>query len=653
MQESCTQSEGAQVFSLQERTEEHTVQQPTILLAILSKMAQKPGVQFDKLFQKLYNVELWLLAYQHIAPKPGNMTAGVDGNTIDKAGLGLITDLIADLKASRYTPCPTRRVYLPKAIGKLRPLGIPSFRDKLLATVLKLILEAIYEPAFSRHSHGFRPERSCHTALEQIKTEMTGTRWWVEGDIKGFFDHMDHEILLSILKRRISDKRFLHLIDQLLKAGYVEDWRYHQTYSGVPQGGNLSPLLSNLYLNELDQAMTRKVAMFNKGKARKRSREYHRISQKVDAAKKWARQTGDWTEYKALRQFKLQTPSSDPQDPDYRRLFYTRYADDFLCAVIGSKAEAIELKSWLEDYLQNELHLELSREKTLITHANKRVRFLGYEITRWKGTRIVRTHTKRGPITRRAGNYQLRLFMPQDKIAGFAKKYGDISNWHGKHRNDLLNLSELEILLIYNAEVRGFLGYYALADNLTKEAHRILWLTTGSFFRTLAAKRQSTVKKVAKSLKRGPGRFAMTIKPDGKPERAYELLASTRQLKRGVITYQHLDLIPTTMKYKSRTELGKRLCAHQCEWCGTREGMMEVHHVRKLGDLSGKAPWERQMIQRRRKTMVLCVQCHDELHAGKLLESKRMHKGNGRAGYTERRKVGSEGRAVKPDVAIR
>jgi len=242
--------------------------------------------------------------------------------------------------------------------------------------------------------------------------------------------------------------------------------------------------------------------------------------------------------------------------------------------------------------------------------------------------------------------------MPQQKMAGFAKKYGDISNWHGKHRNDLLNLSEVEILLIYNAEVRGFLSYYALADNLTKEAHRLLWLTTGSFFRTIAAKRQSTVKKVAHSLKRGPGRFVMTIKPEGKPERVYELLASTRQLKREIITYQHLDLIPTTLKYKSRTELGKRLGANQCEWCGTREGMMEVHHIRKLGDLTGKAPWERQMMQRRRKTMVLCVQCHDDLHAGRLRESKRLHKENGRAGYAERCQVGSEGRAVKPGVAI-
>jgi group II intron reverse transcriptase/maturase len=587
-------------------------------------MAQKPEVQFDKLFQKLYNIDLWLLAYQSIAPKPGNMTAGVDGKTIDGAGFKLITDLIADLKASRYTPHPVRRTYIPKANGKLRPLGIPSFQEKLLQTVVKLILEAIYEPTFSNMSHGFRPQRSCHTALEQIKQEMYGVRWWVEGDIKGFFDHVSHDTLISILSQRITDKRFLHLIGQFLKAGYVEDWRYHQTYSGVPQGGNLSPVLANIYLNELDQIMAKKIAEFNKGADRKRTHEYQQISAKVARAKKKARKTGDWTRYKALRKEMLKTQAKDPQDPDYRRLHFVRYADDWLAGVIGSKADAEELKRWVETYLREELQLELSAEKTLITNSKQRVRFLGYDIKRWEGERIYRFRTKTGQvITKRTGTYQLRLLMPRDKTIAFAKEYGDTSNWKGKHRNSLLRLSELEILLTYNAEVRGFLGYYALADNLLDAANKVLWLTTTSFLRTLAGKRQSSVKKVARSLKRGPGRYALTLKEEGKPVKEYELLSSTRQLKQGVRASQQVDLKPNTWMYKNRTELGKRLLAHTCEWCQTRQGQIEVHHIRKLGNLSGKKAWERQMIQRHRKTMVLCAECHDELHAGTLRESKK------------------------------
>ncbi len=164
------------------------MQNPRKFLVILGKMAQQPTVQFDKLFQKLYNLELWMMAYEKIAPKPGNMTPGTDGKTIDGTGLKLIQEMIGELKTSTYVPKPTRRVYIPKANGKQRPLGIPSFRDKLLQTVVQFILEAIYEPIFSDASHGFRPERSCHTALEEVK-RMNGTRWWLEGDIKGCFDH--------------------------------------------------------------------------------------------------------------------------------------------------------------------------------------------------------------------------------------------------------------------------------------------------------------------------------------------------------------------------------------------------------------------------------------------------------------------------------
>jgi group II intron reverse transcriptase/maturase len=629
------------------------VQEPTTLLAILGKMAKKPGVRFHKLYQKLYNPRLWMLAYQSIAPKPGNMTPGTDGHTIDGMGMRIINGLIADLKASRYKPTPVRRVYIPKANGKLRPLGIPSFRDKLLQTGLKLLLEAIYEPVFSEASHGFRPGRSCHTALEHVKKDMTGTRWWVEGDIKGFFDHVQHDTLLRILGKRITDSRLLHLLHQLLQAGYMEDWVYHRTYSGTPQGGNLSPLLANIYLHELDEAIAQKQATFNTGRARRRSAEYHRLNVAVSTAKKRARQNGNWSQYKALKKASLVTPSVDHQDSSYRRLFYVRYADDFLLGIIGTKDDAAALRSWLETFLRDELHLELSVEKTLITHATKRVRFLGYDVRRWTGVRIVRFITPtHGTVTRRTGPYQLRLLMPRDKTVAFAQTFGDTATWRGTPRTRLLNLSELEILLLFNAEVRGFLGYYSLADNLTQEADKVLWLTTTSFFCTLAAKRRSQMKAVACSLKQGAGRYAVLAPQSGGTKKAYELVSSTRQLPKRQINYDAPDLLPNLMRYQSKTELGTRLLANRCEWCNTQEGLMEVHHVRKLGNLKGRTVWERQMIQRRRKTLILCVECHDELHAGKLNARKRMSRENRRAGYTERCPPGSEGSSVKPGVAI-
>lgn len=599
------------------------MQNPNALLTILGKMGQKSEVKFEKLYPKLYNIELWVTAYERIAPNPGNMTMGTDGETIDGTGMELIREIITELKTSRYKPTPVRRTYIPKANGKLRPLGIPSFRDKLLQTVVKLLLEAIYEPTFADQSHGFRPERSCHTALEQVKA-MTGVRWWVEGDIKGFFDNLNHDTLLRILSKRITDRRFLHLIEQFLKAGYVEDWQYHQTYSGTPQGGNLSPLLANIYLNELDQKIAQKVTEFNRGKRRRNRQEYENICQRKKRARRRAQRTGNWETYKALRKLTLQTQATDPQDPNFRRLYYVRYADDFLLGIIGSKADATALKSWLANYLRDELQLELSEEKTLITNAQERVRFLGYDIKHWSGKKILRYPTRTGVRTRRTCHHQLALLIPRDKCHTFAKEYGDPMGWKGKCRSKLINLSELEILMRYNAEVRGFLNYYALADNFSDVASSLLWLTATSFFKTLAGKRKSSVMKVLKSLKRGPARYVVPLRDkEGNTVREYELVVSTRQIPRRKTTRADLDQQPFLWKYQSRTELGQRLLANQCEWCGTQEGEMQVHHVRKLADLKGKTVWEYWMIERRRKTLVLCKHCHTELHAGRLSEKTR------------------------------
>jgi group II intron reverse transcriptase/maturase len=609
------------------------VQDPNVLLTTLSRMAQKPEVKFNKLFQKLYNTNLWLMAYEGIAPIPGNMTKGTDDRTVDGMGMERICAVITDLKASRYKPTPVRRTYTKKANGKMRPIGIPSFEDKLLQTVVKLILEAIYEPIFSDYSHGFRPGRSCHTALEQVK-KMTGTRWWVEGDIKACFDSLDHETLLSILEQRITDKRFLHLVEQFLRAGYIEDWQYHDTYSGTPQGGNLSPILANVYLSELDRRMEAKIAEFNSGKQRKLRAEYRQVVNQRRNAKRRAQETGDWTVYKWLTAQMLVTPASDPQDPDFRRMTYCRYADDFLVGIAGSKADAIAVKEWLADYLKTELHLELSAEKTLITNARKRVRFLGYDIKRWRGERRLRYRTTRGPVIRRTCSQKLALLIPRDKYERFARTYGNTQNWHGASRGNLTYLSALEILMMYNAEIRGFLGYYALADNLTSVGSKILWLTTSSFMRTLADKRRSTVKKVAKSLKKGPNHYAVMLKMRDGTIKEYRLVSSTTQLQRKRISYhESLDRIPSTWQFRGKTELGQRLRAGKCEWCGTREEPFEVHHIRKLKDLQGKTVWERHMIARRRKTLVLCKKCHVDLHAGRLSEATKRLGENWRAGY--------------------
>ena len=481
--------------------------------------------------------------------------------------------------------------------------------------MVKLLLEAIYEPTFSEKSHGFRSQRSCHTALQQVK-QMQGIRWWIEGDIKEFFDNLNHQTLVNILAKRITDKRFLHLINQFLRAGYMEDWKFHKTYSGTPQGGNLSPLLSNIYLDELDQYMERQIKAFNKGKRRKARKEYHRLRRMKAKAKRQAQRTGDWQDYKRLSEELMQTQYADPLDPNFKRMTFVRYADDFLVGIIGSKSEAQQIKQQLTIFLNNELQLELSQEKTLITNAKKRVRFLGYDIKRWKSRKRLRYHSKQGVITKRTCTYQLALLMPRDKCIAFSRNYGNPNTWQGQARPEMFWQSELEILKTYNAEVRGFLQYYALADNLTTVGNTILWLTTKSFLRTIAEKRRTNIRKVIKSLKRKANEFVLTTYINGEP-REDILVSSTRQIRNIKVDWD-IDQKPRTIIYRARTELGQRLQAGQCEWCETRKGEMEVHHVRKLADLKGKSVWEKYMIARRRKTIVMCRHCHHQLHAGKL-----------------------------------
>jgi hypothetical protein len=343
----------------------------------------------------------------------------------------------------------------------------------------------------------------------------------------------------------------------------------------------------------------------------------------MERAKKKAQQTGDWTTYKALRQKRLSMPASDHQDPNFRRMYYVRYADDFLIGIIGSNSDAVAIKSWLTDYLRRKLRLELSAEKTLITNAKQRVRFLGYDIKKWRGERVRRIQTPNGSVMTRTSTRHLALLMPRDRCIAFAKEYGNPSRWRGKHRPYLLRLSDLEILMTYNAEIRGFLGYYSLADNLKSIASKVLWMTTTSFLRTLASKHRSCLKKEAKRLKRGPTRYVIPQQVKNGAIREYELVASTRQLKREKITYANVDLKPNVWTYRSRTELGQRLSANQCEWCDDQTGPFEVHHVRKMKDLKGKAEWEILMIARQRKTMVLCKRCHVDLHAGRLSENTR------------------------------
>lgn len=601
---------------------------PINMLSSLQSHSSDRSYTFERLYRNLYNRELFLLAYQNIYASQGNMTKGTDGKTIDAMSLNRIDGIIASLKDESYQPQPSRRTYIPKRNGKMRPLGIPSFDDKLVQECVRLLLEAVYEGSFAKTSHGFRPKHSCHTALSQVQVCFTGVKWFVEGDIKGFFDNINHEVMIGILAERIKDERFLRLIRKFLKAGYLEDWQYHNTYSGTPQGGIISPILANIYLDKLDQYMEELKKRFDKGSARAVYPETYELEKKRGVLAKKLHNTNSEEEKQVLTEKireidreKLTIPYSDPFDTSFKRLQYVRYADDFLVGVIGSKDDAIAIKEQVKAFVADTLMLELSDEKTLITHSEKRARFLGYDIYVRRSSATKKD--KAGRLCRHL-NGTACLEMPTELMRKKLLEYGAMTiektvygkdNWKAKARYYLKDNDDLEILDQYNSEIRGFRNYYRIANNAA-HASSFGYIMQYSMFKTFATKYRTTMRRVIGKLRIGKNfgvRFA-DKKGKTKTRLFYNEGFARKPLQKNAV----VDVIPKTAMYSSETSLMARLSARQCELCGKTDCEIEIHHIRKLKDLKGKSYWERFMIARNRKTLALCVDCHKKLHSGKL-----------------------------------
>ncbi len=324
------------------------------------------GLPLERLYRQLFNPQLFLLAYGRIYANKGSMTPGVTPETVDGMSQAKIEAIIDVLRQERYRWRPVRRIYIDKkGSSKKRPLGLPTWSDKLVAEVVRLLLEAYYDVQFSDRSHGFRPGRGCHTALREVVEVWKGTHWFIEGDISNCFGSLDHAIMTSILAEKIHDGRFLRLVSNMLMAGYLEDWRWHATLSGAPQGGIASPVMSNIYLDRLDTFVEQTLLPeYNRGDRRRRNRAYEVVDDQIAKAR-WH---GDRAAVRMLVQRRRRLPSQDPNDPDYRRLRYVRYCDDWLLGFAGPRHEAEQIKTRIAAFLRDQLKLELSESKTLITH---------------------------------------------------------------------------------------------------------------------------------------------------------------------------------------------------------------------------------------------------------------------------------------------
>ena len=601
---------------------------PEKVLNSLIKHSHDKNYKYERLYRILYNKEMYLMAYQNIYAHEGNMTKGSDGETIDGMSLNRIDNLIASIRDESYQPQPSRRTYILKKDGKRkRPLGIPAFKDKLLQEVIRMILEAIYEGSFENCSHGFRPDRSCHTALDQIQARFTGVKWFIEGDIKGFFDNINHAVLIEILKERIADERFIRLIRKFLNAGYIEEWVYHKTYSGTPQGGIISPILANIYLDKLDKYMQEYTEKFNTGKERKRNPEYRKLETKrrnlINKLKIAKTKEEKEQILQSVRQVEMErrnVPYSLPMDDSYKRLQYVRYADDFLIGVIGSRKNCEMIKKEIAEFLSAKLGLELSQEKTLITHGQKKAHFLGYSIYVRKSNL-----PKKDKLGRMVRNYGGRVVLEVDSstirdkllsLKAMEITYVDGKEiWKPKARYSMKDSDDLEILRTYNSEIRGFYNYYSIANN-SSIINSFKYIMEYSMYKTYATKYRTTKRRIIAKYRIGKD-FGVKYKTkDGKEKIC--LFYNEGFKRKDKIIRTDVDSITDKRIYLGRTSLIQRLEANTCELCGAENVPIEIHHVRKLKDLKGKKFWEKFMIARNRKTLALCHQCHVDLHHGRL-----------------------------------
>lgn len=592
---------------------------PTI--EILEKISKNSRNNKEEIFTRLYRYllrpDLYYLAYKNLYANKGAATKGVDDDTADGFSEEKVSNIIAMLADETYAPKPVRREYIQKKrnSAKKRPLGIPTFTDKLVQEVLRMILEAVYEPVFPHCSHGFRPGKSCHTALNSLKKEFTGVTWFIEGDIRGCFDNIDHHVLVDIINAKIKDARLIKLVWKFLKAGYMEDWKYHTTYSGCPQGGIVSPILANIYLNELDKFAKKTAEDFYQPRKKVYTVEYNRVAGLIAKTRKQLK-TATGQEKPALLKLQKElkaelrkTPCASKTD---KVMKYIRYADDFIIGVKGEKSDCEQIKRQFSKFIGQTLKMELSEEKTLITHSSQYARFLGYDI------RVRRDNTAKphGTHIQRTLKGKVELSVPfADKIMPFLFNKSVI--WQLKDgtiepiaRKYLYACTDLEIVTAFNSELRGICNYYALASNFNRLSY-FAYLMEYSCLKTIAGKHKSTSRKIVSKYQDGNGNWSIPYKTaKGEKRRGFANFMDCKNTD----SFHEVIIDYAVLYASTRTTFDDRLSARVCELCGKTDVPLEIHHVNKVKNLKGKEFWEQMMIAKKRKTIAVCKACHYQIH---------------------------------------
>lgn len=602
----------------------------------LHKLAKRdPDKRFNQLWESLTNPRWLAQAWEQIRNNRGSQTAGIDGLNAVDVDLPMIAKWATELSNGTYQPTPVRRCYLDKGNGKKRPLGIPTVKDRTIQQGLKMLLEPIFEADFKFCSHGFRPGRSTHTALRDVVRGYSSASWIIEGDIQGCFDNIPHNGLLKAIARRISDGKILHLLKQFLKAGYLEDWRFHRTYSGTAQGGILSPLLANVFLHYLDefveqdlggnqpQSLPQRTARLNP--------EYQKVAGKLYRLRKKLKKVAAEqrrelvTQIKQVQKQLKRTPVYDKEKRHPCKIKYVRYADDFLVLMAGTKTEAEAIKDKLGQHLAA-LGLTLSEEKTKLTHWRRAVPFLGYTI--------------QGKPRRKGIGIRGVLRIPPEKARRIRQSIERVCNYH--------HIPEADALVEVSALFRGWCNYYRYAQSPQPCFSKVAQQTWWAFAHYLARKtKSSSIRKLIVREKKA-GRLA-TEKKNGRTRLTFRVQAGKRVLVLDIFPprTEKIITLPTTQQWQadlkpfkpliwqSGRSFATRLEARDraqgvCERCHTNL-VQSIHHTVPM---KGRSMLARTMSDRSQQytAQALCQECHVEAHGG----SFRRRNSNGNAGYIER-----------------
>jgi group II intron reverse transcriptase/maturase len=586
-------------------------------LEVIRKLNARSEWVNSDLYRLLFKPELYILAYERIKSKPGNMTPGTDQETIDGFGMDEIRKLIDEMRTEKYQPSPVRRVLIPKSNGKMRKLGIPSTRDKIVQEVVRLVLEAVYDSPhgayFKDSSHGFRSSHSCHSALKEIQGKWSGTTWFLEGDIKACFDDIGHAILVNIMRKKIKDERFLNLIWKFLNAGYQDlDESRKDSLAGTPQGGIVSPILANVYLHELDAYVEQLQQELEKGELRRPNPEYRSLQKRRQYLAKIGK--SDTKEYRELGVQMRKLPSLDPKDPNFVRVRYVRYADDWVIGIIGPKCLAKEIKEKVRQFLKAKLDLTLSEEKTAITNARTSdAKFLGYRIRlgRSKTAEQKQKLTKGNggkTFKRRSTGMQIVLKAPMDELIKKLNQKG-FCDAKGRplHKKAWTLLDEDQIISLYSSINRGIQNYYRPVDNWV-ELTRIQYILKFSLAKTLAAKKQVSITRIIK-------------------DKGIKVIVTRKGQQRTITFYQNtdwtidrraftnsltVDIVRMHERMRVRSKLGMPCCI--ClETVGV--AMHHVRHIRKMTEKQATG-FTSLLAKLNRKQVPVCQECHKKIHKG-------------------------------------